>query len=321
MDRITLQKRRWLPGLLLLAANFLLFLNLRLLSVYDEVNVAQFLYHAQTSGEGADGGGAADNVLFALGGGAVLTLFLLWLYAVLAGRSSRLHGGWYARYCAGRLCVFFRLHGGGLAAFLLCLSCLLFLDSTNVLVYIGNSLSAESTFIERQYVDPRTVQLTFPAEKRNLIHIYLESMENTFSDTDAGDPITEDYIPELTALARQNTSFSHMDGMGGPLPYAGTTWTAAALVAQTAGVPIKTPLFEDGFGEENKYLPGATTLGDILDDAGYRQVFLLGSNAEFADKELYFTGHGEYEIMDLEALKEEGDLPADYDVWWGCEDE
>ncbi|MBR4888599.1 MAG: LTA synthase family protein [Clostridia bacterium] len=92
-------------------------------------------------------------------------------------------------------------------------------------------------------------------------------------------------------------------------------------MAQTAGLPIKAPLFDDGFGEGGEYLPGATALGDILQAQGYRQAFLLGSNAEFADKEIYFSEHGDYEIIDLEAMKEEGDLPGDYDVWWGCEDE
>lgn len=315
------KKQRIIAVLCMLAANTLLFLTLRLLNSYDEVSVGQFLYHAQTSGEGAGSSVAWTNIMHALGGGLALTLAGCGGYVLLSGKAGKwLHTSWYEEYRAGRVCRFFRWHMLGLAAALLAFSGFFFLERTNVLAYMG-ALATESDFIEDHYADPDATRLTFPEEKRNLIYIYLESMENTFSDPAAGEPITADYIPELTALARENISFSHTYGMGGPLSYEGTTWTAAALVAQTAGVPIKTPLFEDGFGEENQYMPGVTSLGDVLNSAGYRQVFLLGSNAEFADKEIYFIGHGNYEIIDLEALKDDGELPDDYKVWWGCEDE
>jgi len=319
----TVQRKKCLvAGLLVLAANFLFFLTIRLLNTYDEVSIGQFLYHAQTSGEGSDGGGTADNILFALCGALMLTTAMQVVYALLSGGAKKLlQKNWYTAYCTGKTCLFFRQHHVALATVLLGVACTVFLVQTNVAAYVGSHFSEESSFIENNYADPRTVQLTFPKEKRNLICIYLESMENTFADTAAGEPITADYIPELTKLARENVSFSHNEGMGGPYSYEGTTWTAAALVAQTAGLPIKAPLFDDGFGEGGEYLPGATALGDILQAQGYRQAFLLGSNAEFADKEIYFSEHGNYEIIDLEAMKEEGDLPSDYDVWWGCEDE
>ncbi|PKC51526.1 hypothetical protein RhiirA1_483554, partial [Rhizophagus irregularis] len=43
-----------------------------------------------------------------------------------------------------------------------------------------------STFIEEHYVDGRNIAINFPEEKRNLIVIYLESMENTFIDKESG---------------------------------------------------------------------------------------------------------------------------------------
>ena len=44
------------------------------------------------------------------------------------------------------------------------------------------SSSKTSDFIKLEYVDPEDVKLTFPNKKRNLIYIYLESMENTYAN-------------------------------------------------------------------------------------------------------------------------------------------
>ena len=40
----------------------------------------------------------------------------------------------------------------------------------------------QSNFIKDEYVNPNDVKLTFPKQKRNVIHIYLESIENSYFD-------------------------------------------------------------------------------------------------------------------------------------------
>lgn len=44
----------------------------------------------------------------------------------------------------------------------------------------------ESTYIENNYVSPADVKITFPQKKRNLIYIFLESMEMTYADKKNG---------------------------------------------------------------------------------------------------------------------------------------
>ena len=51
----------------------------------------------------------------------------------------------------------------------------------DITAYASNK-STYSTFIDDNYVDPKSVSITFPEQKRNLIYIYLESMENTYAD-------------------------------------------------------------------------------------------------------------------------------------------
>ena len=62
-----------------------------------------------------------------------------------------------------------------------------------------------STYIADNYVDPGTVKITFPEKKRNLIVIYLESVEVTFADKEDGGAFPKNAIPELTELAKELT--------------------------------------------------------------------------------------------------------------------
>lgn len=308
--------------LVVLAANLLLFLTQWLATRYDRVSLEQILYQMQTSISGTSKkltSSAAVRVgLF----GILLTVVEIGLYQVLSGKATRRLGGWkqYVSYCSSGICRFFAERLMPLSLIWLLCSVTLFAVRLEVFSYVENSV-IESDFIEEHYVDPNTVQLTFPENKQNLIYIFLESMENTFADPTSCDTVADNYIPELTKLARENVSFSHSEEMGGAQSLEGTTWTAAAMVAQTSGVTVKVPLAGGDYGEEEYYMPGITTLGDILEDAGYHQVLLLGSKGAFANRDAYFADHGNYEMVDLISLKQEGRLDEDYYEWWGYEDE
>lgn len=71
---------------------------------------------------------------------------------------------------------------------------------------------------------------------------------------------------------------------------------------------------------QESFFPGAVTLGDILQEQGYSQRLLIGSDATFGGRRLYFTEHGNYDIVDYQYAVENGWIPEDYYVWWGYED-
>lgn len=190
--------------------------------------------------------------------------------------------------------------------------------------YLVN-LNEESTFIQDEYVDPRSVEITFPEQKRNLIYIFLESMETTYMSIEEGGAFEENYIPELTELAKTYTNFSNTELMGGAYPVTGTGWTMAGLFAQTSGLPLKLSAeVEDGnatLAENTSFSSTAYNIQDILYENGYKQCFLLGSDATFGGRRAYFNAHGECEIWDYLTAQEEGKISEDYYVWWGYEDE
>ncbi|MBQ8231929.1 MAG: LTA synthase family protein [Lachnospiraceae bacterium] len=317
----TARKKHIVALLILLAGNLLLFLTIWLLEKYDNVSSDQILFQIKSPASGANNDLMSSAVVRVGGFGIVLTAIENALYLLLSGglREKFRNHCRYRQYCSTKLPAFFRKSALVFAVAVLMMATEFFVSELDVIAYI-DTVTTESDFIEEHYVDPYTVELEFPQKKRNLIYIFLESMESTYADVTAGGSITEDFIPELTALAKENTSFSNTDGIGGALSFNGTTWTAAAMVAQTCGVLVKVPLTADNYGGEDEFIPGVISIGEILEKQGYHQTLLLGSDASFAGRDSYFTQHGNYEILDINALKEAGRLPEDYEEWWGFED-
>ena len=174
--------------------------------------------------------------------------------------------------------------------------------------YLKNQ-SITSSFIEENYVDPNAVTLTFPKTKRNLIYIFLESFETTFTDKANGGGFDFNCIPEMTELAQKYEDFSgtskKLNG-GHVLP--GTTFTMGGMFGQSSGLPLQVGLKAqvlDNHGAMNEmytqehFFPGITTLGDILEAEGYHNVLFIGSEAVFGGRKLYYTEHGNYEIDDF----------------------
>lgn len=185
-----------------------------------------------------------------------------------------------------------------------------------------NYQSSPSTFIEDHYVDPADTQITFPEKKRNLIYIYLESMETTYSDMENGGAFEENVIPELTEIAEQNEDFSGSESIlngAYALPY--TTFTMGAMFGHTSGLPLKNNLENNDMVTQSRFFADTVCLGDILEENGYSNTLLLGSDATFGGRRLYFSEHGDYTIYDYLYAKYNDWIPDGYKVWWGYEDE
>ena len=194
-------------------------------------------------------------------------------------------------------------------------------DRLDISEYAENT-DAYSTFIDTNYEDPAETQITFPEQKRNLIYIFLESMETTYADEESGGAFEDNYIPELTELAVENEDFSGEDPkLNGSEALNYTTWTAAALFAQTSGLPLTLPIDGNSMDTQETFLPDMIALGDILEQQDYNQTFMIGSYANFGGRRLYFTDHGNYNIRDYHYFQTIGKFPEDYWVWWGFEDQ
>ena len=205
-----------------------------------------------------------------------------------------------------------------LAIIILIVSLIRIIIVTDLPGYVISKINI-STFIEEEYVNPETVEIQFPEQKRNLIYIFLESMETTYYSKEDGGLSEQDLMPEISKLAKENLNFSNTSKLGGAYTPYGTTWTVAAMTAQTAGVPLKIGVEDNSLSEYSEFLSGAYTIGEVLEENGYCNFLLLGSDATFGGRRNLFTQHGNYEIWDYLNAVEENRIGEK--VWWGYSDD
>ncbi len=199
----------------------------------------------------------------------------------------------------------------------------------STIIFVGYNLGIFSFLIsqlsrtylfENYYVNPGDVEITFPENKQNLIYIYVESLETTGINITNGGVESTSFTPKIESLALNYTNFSNTNKLGGAYQVYGTGWTVAAMVAHTSGLPLKLSIDGNSYSSYGSFLPGAITLGDILEDNGYINYLMLGSDASFAGRNEYFEEHGNYKIFDYKTAIEEDKIDDDYYVWWGVED-
>ena len=163
----------------------------------------------------------------------------------------------------------------------------------------------DSELYREYYANPDSVKVTAPQQPKNLIVIFLESMETNFAR----------YTPEIDSLSRE---FGFAPG---GLNVSGTSWTIAGITGKLCGIPLNMPMgIEEYHGKLPTYLPHASCLMNVLANQGYEQVYVQGSSGDFTQKRDFWKVHGNVAIHDIEYFKEAGKIPQDYKVFWGFED-
>lgn len=152
------------------------------------------------------------------------------------------------------------------------------------------SLLAEDEF-SAIYTEPSLNLLKTPSERRNLILIYVESLERAFLDFEG-----ENLIKSIDSLSGETVpGFSQAPGTG---------WSIAGMVASQCGVPLVGRYGVNLSGNYNqKFLGNAICLGDILAANGYDQTFLVGPDLKFAGMDKFYRTHQFDHALGLEELR------------------
>lgn len=183
---------------------------------------------------------------------------------------------------------------------------------------VGSELTS-STYLKDNYHAPDDKILHFPKKPRNFLHIYLESIENSYYDKAHGGYDSRNLMPDLMRLTQQNTTFSNTNVMGGPHQTYGAAHSVASMVNIGAGVPMKTQ--PNGGTSKAMIYPDFRTMGDILHDHGYNTELMMGADASWGGVDQYYRQHGDFQIFDVREAKRRGLIPEDYRQWWGYEDD
>lgn len=186
-----------------------------------------------------------------------------------------------------------------------------------ILPYILHQFQ-KTNFYDQYYVKQDIIS---PEHKKNFIHIYLESMETTYAKKAEGGASDEDLLPFLTQLTKENISFSDTKQIGGANVLTGAGWTTGGIVAASSATPLIWTLAHPFNKKNDPFMKDLDTLLDVLHDDGYKQVFMIGSDATFGGRRSFFQTHGDVEILDTVKLKEMGKLACDYHEFWGFEDD
>lgn len=302
--------KRWPWGIVLLALSvFTLYAIIWYARNIDNTPFEQLLFHMRIPLEGAGfnplkkfGWPAAALAGFA----AFCYWFYIWFLAVPRRRKIRGH--------VITLVVIFLI------------VVVIGLDTIGIFAYAKARLN-ESPLWASEYVDPDEVDIVFPDKKQNLIYIIMESMETTYADRSHGGAEPTNLVPHLTdfALDDDNVMFSQLGDptrLGGARNMTGLTWTAASLIGQMGGIPLKVPTVDvNAFRTESgEFLPGATMIGDILYDEGYALEMMMGSSARFASRDDMYRSHGPWVMWDYDALARDKLIPPGHFVFWGIED-
>lgn len=135
-------------------------------------------------------------------------------------------------------------------------------------------------FFSNLYHHPNSVTFLKPKIKKNLLLIYVESLEYSLRRSHIhGSNLLED----IDALPGQNIEKFYQAP--------GTGWSIAGMVASQCAVPLK-PYYGNELNTKSKFLPGLTCLGDVLKQNGYTQYFLVGPELNFSGMDKFYKGHG-----------------------------
>lgn len=302
-------------------AFFLLLLSSWLKYKFGQPNFEQFIYHVQFGTEGlVDVDPALIRSLIEQALLALLLALLIFGYekAILQIRAIGFTA--FRRQLAQK----FRTNATRLANCLSNISYLLFQHRLPLFLIIGGSLVLltqlsfwsylsslqYSNFLAETYVTPTDV--VAPKHKKNLVLIYAESLEQTYTDKSK---FGANLVKSLEVPFPHTTNFETYKQTPG------TGWTIAGILSTQCGIPLRPVSMWDSnrsTEQTKEFLKNAVCLGDILKEAGYTNIFLGGAGLDFAGKGKFLLTHGYDRIVGRSDWLERGEKNVD---GWGLYDD
>ncbi len=142
-------------------------------------------------------------------------------------------------------------------------------------------------------------------DQKNLVFIYLESFEDTYSND------FENLTPRLNALAEKGLSFKNIGQLD-------LDWfTVGGMVASQCGTSLRNWLYSEDVMDKKD---AKFCLGDFLHTEGYHLSYMAGAKVTFANKSDFYKNHKFDSIKGFDELKEK--LPDEkYHSEWGLYDD
>lgn len=169
-----------------------------------------------------------------------------------------------------------------------------------------------STLYEDEYANPENIDFYFPGKKRNIIVLYMESMETEYANPQlAGDNL----LPNLSRLAKENISFD------GYRQLQNQDYTIAGMITSFCSVPLRLT-YNNNYTTYNNFMPGLICYPEILKENGYKTYFMKGATLDFTRTGMFFHDHGFDDVKGNAELNQAYGLsgPEYQGTSWGLND-
>jgi len=151
-----------------------------------------------------------------------------------------------------------------------------------------------SDLYEKEYISAQNLKIEFPAQKRNLILIFLESFEQNFTNEKIYD---KNLLSHLQSLQKDgNYSQNHHSIYG-------TDYSIAALVSDLCGIPLKYNQNRD-IWEAKHFLPRVICFPEILQNNGYQTKIIKAADINFTHAGILAREHGYDEALGIHELQQ-----------------
>lgn len=177
--------------------------------------------------------------------------------------------------------------------------------------YIKNEASYTEIY-KNEYVNPDGIEFKFPDKKKNLILLYVESLEKDYTRSEI---IGKNLLPNLSSLSKTEVSF---DGF---ITDTTQNYSIASIVNGFCAIPYKFDKVTS-FTDLRNFMPSLTCYSDILKQNGYNLYLLKPTTLEFARFGLFFESHGYDYINGIDEIEAKyGYKLEDYQgTSWGYRD-
>jgi phosphoglycerol transferase len=155
-------------------------------------------------------------------------------------------------------------------------------------------------FLKENFIDFKLDNVIEPTDKKNLILIYAESLEKSFSEKKY---FKENLIkPIIFEKKNNNFEIEQLYQIG----YLG--FSIASFISSQCGIPlVDSALFDTRILDSNKFfLPNAYCLSDIFKKFGYLNIFISSDDLDESNQYTFLKTHGYQEIFGIKELSNLG---------------
>lgn len=193
-----------------------------------------------------------------------------------------------------------------LADRLLCLPLLALNPATIEIAKSYYAVNHDGIALKEKYIVPAAA-LDSNRSKPDFIRIYMESHELTF----AQHAVFGKTMAPLEPFGERGLFATDINQVQA------TTWTVAGQIASQCGIPALFVLHRGSAERDERFLPGARCLGDVLSEDGYSLTYIGGARLEFGSKGHYLASHGFGELIGASFLAPKNPNNLNF---WGVDD-